>query len=411
MKPNNAIHQTEVTVIGGSQSALAMSYWLRHHGIEHVILEQGRLGENWRSQRWDSFTIVTPKSISQLPGFPHAGDDPNGFLSREEYIAYLEAYAAHINAPLHCGVQVQSLRHSANGSGYIVETQDRLVETPNVVVATGILQAPRIPQHLSRRVPPNVLQLHTTQYRNPAQLPDGAVLVVGSGQSGCQIAEELYMGGRKVYLAVGRTGRVPRRYRGKDIYFWVGQAKLLTSALDKFSNHAHVSGAGGGHDLNLYKFARDGVVLLGRIQDVDGTTLRIGPDLLDNLAYADAFELDYLDQVDAYVDATGFDAPLQPGDRPRPQDTFNGELLTEVDLVTANIRSIVWATGYQYDFSWIDIPVFNDDGFPRQERGITDVPGLYFVGINWRTVPRSAFIGSVGSEAEVIANHIAARIG
>jgi putative flavoprotein involved in K+ transport len=403
------IYPVEVIIVGGSQAGLSMSYWLKQHGITHVILEKGQLAESWRNQRWDSFTIVTPNYSIKLPGFPYPGNNPDGYMPRDEYVAHLEAYATHIEAPLRTGVRVRTVRQVENGPGFVVETDEQQLVAPNVVVATGILQLPRIPQHLSSSIPDDILQLHSSHYRNATLLPDGAVLVVGSGQSGCQIAEDLYNAGRKVYLSVGRTGRIPRRYRGKDVYFWVGQAQLLTSSPDKFSNHAHVSGAMGGHDINLYRFAEHGVVLLGRIENVAGTILRIAPDLEENLAYADLFELEYLRQVDEYVETSGFEAPLQPGDRPRPSQRYKGELLTEVDLVQADIRTVIWATGYRYDFSWIDAPAFEVDGFPKQERGVTDVPGLYFLGMNWRTLPRSAFIGSVGGEAEVIADHIVAH--
>jgi putative flavoprotein involved in K+ transport len=401
--------QFEVIIIGGSQAGLAMSYWLSQNQIDHIILEKGRLAERWRSERWDSFTIVTPNSSVKLPGLPYQGENPDGYMPRDEFVAFLENYAAQIQAPLRCGVHVRAIRQHDGNAGFWVETDSELLYSPNVVVATGILQLPRIPQPLSEKIPADILQLHSSQYQNSASLPEGAVLVVGSGQSGCQIAEDLQLSGRKVFLSVGKTGRIPRRYRSKDVYFWVGQAGLFTSNPDKFSNHAHVSGAKGGHDLNLYHFARAGIVLLGRIKDVAGNTLQIGPDLLENLAYADAFELDYLRQVDEYVESTGFEAPLQPGDRPRPIEQFEGELLTEINLAEANIRTIIWATGYRYDFSWIEIPVFDESGFPKQERGVTEIPGLYFLGMNWRTIPRSAFIGAVGGEAEVIANHLLTR--
>jgi putative flavoprotein involved in K+ transport len=352
---------------------------------------------------------VTPNYSIKLPGFPYQGPNPDGYTPRDDFVAHLEAYAAQIQAPVRSGVRVCALSRHESGIGYWVDTEEARLYSANVVIATGILQSPRIPGKLSTGLPAEILQLHTSSYQNPDHLPPGSVLVVGTGQSGCQIAEELLQSGRSVYLSVGKTGRIPRRYRGRDVYFWVGQAGLFTSSPDKFSNHAHVSGAKGGHDLNLYQFARDGMVLLGHLQDVDGATLCFAPDLLENLAYADAFELDYMNQVDEYVNSTGFDAPLQPGDRPRPTQQFEGELFTELDFAQANIRTVIWATGYQYDFSWIDIPILDKTGFPLQERGVTSIPGLYFLGMNWRAVPRSAFIGSVGSEAEVIANHLVER--
>ena len=396
----------ETIVVGAGQAGLAMSYFLTQHGRSHIVLEQGDIGECWRNQRWDSFHIVTPNSISSLPDFPHLDKSPDAYMTRDEYVDYLDAYAASFNAPIRSGVCVTALKPAADAPHqFLVETTRGNFTATNVVVATGILQNPRIPQNLSEQIPEDIQQYHTSHYRNSAQLPEGSVLVVGTGQSGCQVAEDLYLSGRKVYLSVGRTGRVPRRYRGQDVYYWVAKGKILTSTHDRFSSHAHVTGRDGGHDLNLYQFARDGMTLLGRLISIDGTQIELAPDLLENLAYADWFEEQYKIAVDDFIQREEIEAPadLSPA---ACSNHYEGEIIRQLDLDIENITSIIWATGYTYDFQWIDLPVFDDAGFPIQTRGISDIPGLYFLGMNWRTDPKSAFIGSVGREAEHIANHI-----
>ena len=301
-----------------------------------------------------------------------------------------------------------SVEQNTENDGYVIATRERTVTSVNVVVATGILQTPNIPDFASR-IDNSIVQIHTSQYRNPAQLPEGRVLVVGTGQSGCQIAEEVYKSGRKTYLCVGSNGRVPRRYRGRDVYAWTGSADINTSTVGQFSNHAHVTGRDGGYELNLHQFAKDGVVLLGRVIDANGFSISLASDLMESLRSADSFYDEYRRTVDDYIEQEGIDAPA---DEPLPilRDGYEAPIIKEMDLAKEMIDCIIWATGFQYDFSWVNVPVFNESGFPIQERGVTAVPGLYFVGMNWEHRPKSAFIGSVGPEAERVSEHIVARL-
>jgi putative flavoprotein involved in K+ transport len=260
----------DIIVIGGGQAGLSVSYYLAREGREHIVLEQGRIGETWLSKRWDSFTLVTPNWTVQLPGSPYDEEDPDGFVLRDEVVAYLERYVESFNLPVRCGVRVNSLQQGPQG-GYLLNAGQMTFEAKNVVVATGAFQVPKIPP-MSSQIPSDILQIHTDGYRNPQSLPRGSVLIIGTGQSGCQIAEELNKSGRTVYLATSSCGRAPRRYRGKDIIWWMNKIGMLDDLVDKlpspsgkFACNPHVSGKGGGHDINLRQLANDGVVLLGHL--------------------------------------------------------------------------------------------------------------------------------------------------
>lgn len=408
--------QIDTLIIGGGQAGLATSYYLTQQGREHIVLEQShRVGASWR-RRWDSFTLVTTNWQLQLPGFPYQGNDPDGFLSRDEVVAYLEQYVALFNPPLRFGVRVTSLEQKPDGTGYLVKTDDMAFEATNVVVATGIFQDPKIPS-FSGDLPKGILQIHTSEYRNPQALPAGAVLVVGSGQSGAQIAEELNESGRKVYLGVGSAGRMPRRYRGRDMTWWLDKTGFADKTVDtlpspkaKFAGSAHVTGKDGGRTLNLHQFARDGVILLGRMTGVRGGKAILAPDLMENLAKADEFAADTKKTVDEYIQKVGLDAPEEPpSTEPEPQDGYHTEVITQLDLKSADIQSVIWATGYTFDFKWIQLPVLDEDGYPVQQRGVTGFRGLYFLGLPWLHTVKSGLLWGVGEDAAHIAADIAAR--
>ena len=382
-----------------------------------MVLECGRVGESWRSRRWDSFTLVTPNWTLQLPGFPYQGSDPDGFLLRDEVVAYLERYVDLFHPPLRLGVRVTAVRSGPGSEGYLVEAEGEELAARNVVVATGLLEQPKIPA-LSAGVPPDVRQIHSSQYRNPQALPPGAVLVVGSGQSGCQIAEELNQSGRKVYLCVGSVGRVPRRYRGKDAIWWTNQrggfdrtVEMLPTPRAKFVAHSHLSGKGPrGHTLNLHQFARDGVVLLGHLSRVEGTKIILAADLRESLAKADAHAANLKREIDQFVLDAGLVVPEEsPTDDPTLRDGYGAEPILELDMARDGIRSIIWATGYSFDFSWVKLPVFDQDGYPVQKRGVTAYPGLYFLGMAWLHNGKSGLLFGVGEDASHIAALIAAR--
>ena len=333
-------------------------------------------------------------------------------MSRGEIVARFEDYASLIHAPVHYGVHVESVEHGPEEAGYRVQSRNATWEARHVVIATGMYQLPKVPA-FSRDISSRVMQVHSGEYRNPSSLPDGSVLVVGSGQSGCQIAEELYQSGRKVFLSVGSAGRAPRRYRGKDIFKWL----LLTGFLDRtaeqlpspafrFAGNPQVSGLDGGRSLNLHQFARDGVVLLGRLKAGQANTIGFAADLQENLAKVDKFEADLLRMINGYIEQTGLDAPLEI--LPILRDGYEAETISELDLRSAGITSIVWAMGYDFDFDLVKLPAFDGSGFPVQRRGVTEFPGLFFVGLPWLHVQKSGLLLGVGEDADnrlAIASH------
>lgn len=400
-------------IIGGGQAGLATSYWLKQRGWEHLVLERAdRPGHAWR-QRWDSFALATPNWTFRLPGAEYAGPERDGFMPRDEIVATFEHYAASNNLPVTYGVDVAAVAPLDDRPGYFVHTQYTVYEAVNVVIATGLYQRARIPA-FAAGLPADVLQLPSEQYRNPASLPPGAVLVVGSGQSGCQIAEELHKAGRRVFLSVGSAGRAPRRYRGKDTYEWLALAgffdrtpDMLPSPKARFAANPHLSGAGGGHDLNLHQFARDGMTLLGHLRSAGDDKLGLASDLHEGLAKADQFEAQVLGLVDGYIARSGLVAPQER--RPILRDGYDQPIITELNIQTAGITTVIWAAGYSFDFNLVKLAVTDGDGFPVQQRGVTAHPGLYFVGLPWLHTQKSGLLLGVGEDAAYIAAHIADR--
>jgi putative flavoprotein involved in K+ transport len=406
------LHKIDTVIVGGGQAGLAISYYLSQEGREHVVLERAPAVANaWRNQRWDSFTLVTPNFQVRMPGAEYDGNDPYGFMSLAEVVEYFDDYVARFRLPVRCGVEVFSVEKV--GDGYVVRTSEKNYAAENVVIATGLYQSPKIPP-FSMEIPPSILQLHSMDYKNPSSLPEGAVLVVGTGQSGAQIAQELYQSGRKVYLSIGSAGRVPRRYRGKDINDWFtrigmfdSKVEELKSAADKFHPHPQISGKNGGQSLNLHQFARDGVILLGHVRDVHEGKLILTPDLKETLAKVDQFETNTLKMVDDYISRTGLDAPTET--IPQLRDGYSQEVIPELDLKDSGIATVLWATGYTFDFSLVKFPVVDADGYPIQKRGVTEYEGLYFLGMPWIHSRRSGILFGVGDDAAYLATHIVAR--
>ncbi|HRE46779.1 MAG TPA: NAD(P)/FAD-dependent oxidoreductase [Aggregatilineales bacterium] len=404
--------QIDTVIIGAGQFGLAVSYCLTQHKHPHVILEKDRIGEAWRSGKWDSFTLVSPNWTLQLPGFPYQGDEPDGYLTREGVLHYLEEYASLFNPPVRTGITVTSIHDDAGE--FIIEADAATYRAANVVVATGAFPKPRIPAYASQ-IASHIHQIHTSQYRNPTSLPDGAILVVGSGQSGCQIAEELYKSGRTVYLCTSKVGRIPRRYRGKDAFWWVNALGMfdqtvntLTSPSKRFDPNPQLTGKDGGRSLNLHRFASDGVTLLGHLQGADGTTLAIAGDLMENLAVSDKAEAQFKKAVDTYIDQNNLQA-VQDQFTPDLLTRYDSEVITELDLDKVGIRTILWAGGYRCDFSWIKYPIFDAFGYPIHQRGITEHPGLYFIGLMWLHKSKSNLFWGVAEDAEYIAEHLVKR--
>ena len=401
--------RTAVAVVGGGQAGLSLSWWLTRHGVDHVVLERNRVAHEWRESRWDSFCLVTPNWQCDLPGFPYAGADPDGFMVKDEIVAYLEAYAASFDPPVLEGVDVQSVTRREDGAFRVVTAGGELVADA-VVAATGGYHRPIVPA-FAELVGPRVAQLHSSQYRSPAQLPDGAVLVVGSGQSGAQIAEDLHLAGRSVHLAVGDAPRCARTYRGRDVVAWLhdmGQYELpitahpLGAAARERTNH-YVTGRDGGRDIDLRAFARDGMQLHGRAVDGDRTTVRFAPGLARSLDAADEVYDGINASIDRWIAAHGTAAP--PPSTYAPVWQPDGEAL-ELDLAAAGVTSIVWCIGFRPDWSWLQVPVLDASGHPEHDRGVSAVPGLGFLGLPWLHTWGSGRFASVGRDAE----HLAARL-
>jgi len=405
------MERIETVIVGGGQAGLATSYCLTRQGHEHVVLEQAAQAANvWRNERWDSFTLVTPNWMLNMPGAEYDGPDRDAFMPRDGVVAYFERYVDRFALPVHFNARVLSIEPMA-GPGYRVITPERTFAATNVVMATGFEQHPRIPS-FAAGVSPAITQLHSSRYRNPKSLPEGAVLVVGSAQSGAQIAEELYQHGRRVFLSVGGAGRAPRRYRGKDVVEWLYQIGFFDMTPDRLHvpkeqfAAPHVSGANGGHTLNLHQFARDGVTLLGHLRGASGNTISLAPDLHETLSRVDQFEREVQTMIDGYVQANGFDAPRE--ELPHLRDGYEQPIVAELDLNASGINTVIWATGYTYDYSLAKAPVLDGDGFPVQTRGVTRDAGLYFVGMPWMPSLKSGILAGVGECAEHIATHIAA---
>ena len=406
------INEVETVIVGGGQAGLSVSYHLKLLERDHVVLEQAKQAANaWRNHRWDSFTLNTPNWQSQLQGGGMPGSHPDGFLTRDEVVVYFETYIKRNQLPVQYGIRVSAIKPSL--SGYSVETNAGCFRARNVVVATGVYQQPRIPR-FTGALSQDILQLHSDSYRNPELLPTGAVLVVGSAQSGAQIAEELYQSGRRVYLSVSSSGRVPRRYRGKDVNWWSSALGMydrtvgeLKSPRDRFDAKPHISGTKGGHTINLHQFASHGVTLLGRVMELDFAKVRLARDLHKNLVAADQFEANVAARIDRYVEEHGVVVPQEV----LPKLTAGFEQLErdELDLKQADINSVIWATGYSFDFSLVRLPILDADGYPIQQRGVTAYPGLYFVGMPWLHNARSGLIFGVSEDARYLASHISMR--
>src|SRR5271166_6148455 len=404
---------TDAVIVGGGQAGLSVSYYLRREARDHVVLEQAeKPAEVWRNHRWDSFTLNTPNWQSRLPGADHPGADPDGFVSREGIVDYFETYAKRFRLPIRYRKRVSSVERDPRNGMFIVTIEGgERIQTCNVVIATGLYQTPKVPP-FATDLPAGVRQVHSDAYRNLQELRTGAVLVVGSAQSGAQIAEELCAAGRKVYLAVGRAGRTPRRYRGKDASWWHDKlgdydrtAAELPSPKAKFAGKPIISGTRGDHTLNLHQFARDGISLIGHISGIHEGKIELAPDLYENLAAADRFESEFAKRVDAYITSTGM--AVSEETLPAMRGGFEQPLLTELDLGASDIANVVWATGYAFDFSLVRLPIFDADGYPNQSRGVTEYPGLFFVGLPWLRNARSGLIFGVGEDAAYVSGVIA----
>ncbi len=406
----------ETVIIGGGHAGLTMSYSLSQLGREHVILERGRVGERWRSERWDSFHFQFPNWTIEAPGYKYQCDDPDAFAPGGEIVRFIQDYAAYIKAPTRCGVEVTSLERIADSNRYLLTTNVGTLEAANVVIATGPYQRAAIPA-MSSDVPRNIFQIHSTVYRNPNQLPSGAVLVVGSGASGCQIADDLQQSGRQVYLSVGRHSRTPRRYRGKDFAYWGAALKRPEQIVDTVPVNLRkgaevlLTGANGGYDVDLRSMAARGIVLLSHSQGIKAGDLILADDLEQHLAKGDESFAAFKKSVDEYVTRNGLDVAEEQESEVSPNSRKEiSSPVSHLNFKDAGVGAIVWASGFRYEFEFVKLPIFAEDGEPVHRRGVTQMPGIYFLGLRWLYKRKSAFLLRAGpaEDAAYLAEQIIA---
>lgn len=398
----------DTLVVGAGQAGVAMSEHLSKLGVPHLVLERDRIAERWRSGRWDSLVANGPAWHDRFPNLEFADVDPDGFAAKEQVADYFVAYARKFDAPIRTGVEVRAVVRNAGRQGFTVETSEGTIKANRVVVATGPFQRPVIPSIATDNL--GLTQIHSGDYRNSAQLAEGAVLVVGSGSSGVQIADELQRAGKQVYLSVGPHDRPPRVYRGRDFCWWLGvlgewDAEVMRPGKQHVT--IAVSGARGGHTVDFRLLAHQGVTLVGVTESFHDRVVRFKPDLAENIRNGDENYLSLLDAADAYVERNGLDLPQEPNARIIPP---NADCITrplrKLDLVQANVTTIIWATGYAVDFGWLKVDAFDENGKPKHQRGISKEPGVYFLGLPWLSRRGSAFIWGVWHDARHIADHI-----
>ena len=400
-----------VIIVGGGQSGLSMSYCLKEKGIDHIIFEKNAIAHAWRDKRWDTFCLVTPNWQCQLPGYPYPGSDPHGFMQKDAIVDYIKSYAASFDSPVHEGVEVLKVRKN-NDDRFELTTSIGLYTADQVVIAAGSYHTAKIPK-FSERFPDTIQQLHASEYKNPQSLPE-SVLVVGTGQSGCQIAEDLHLEGKTVHLSVGSAPRTPRLYRGKDVVDWLDQMGYYDLSIEDHpqketvrnkANH-YVTGRDGGREIDLRHFALEGMNLYGRLKTVTQTTIEFEHNLKQNLAQADAVAESIKKTIDTFIEKHQIEAPIEPPYCPVWEPL---EEVVSLDYQAAKIDAIIWCTGYQSDFRWVEVPVFDGKGYPGHERGVTSVWGLYFLGLPWLYTWGSGRFSGIARDAYYLADYISAR--
>jgi len=403
----------QVIIVGGGQAGLSVSYQLQKLNISHIVFEKKQIGNSWRVDRWDTFCLVTPNWQCRLPDFPYQGNDPKGFMLKDEIVEYIEAFAKKVNAPIKENVSVTRVIKNKEGL-FEVTAGDSKFTAEHLVIATGGYDIPIVPDY-AHSLPDHIHQVHSVDYRNPAQLPEGDVLVVGSGQSGVQLMEDLHLAGRKVHLAVGTAPRSPRMYRGRETTEWLYDLGFYKLTVDKHplgdeaahkTNH-YLTGRDGGHEIDLRKFATEGVKLYGSLANIHGTKIEFKPDLTKNLDDADEVYVRIRSDIDNYIAENNIDAPVEPPFKKVWQPEFDP---VSIDADELGIKSIVWAIGFRPNYSWIELPCFDGRGHPKYKRGVTDVEGLYFIGLPWLNTWGSGRFLGIAEDSEYLAGVIHSKL-
>ncbi len=406
-------HHYPVAIVGGGQAGLSMSYCLKQKDCDHIVFEKNQIGHAWREQRWDSFCLVTPNWQCHLPGFHYSGNNPHGFMKRDEIVQYIQSYTASFSPPIKEGVEVASIRKNDSHGVFELTTSMGEFTANHVVIAVGGYHCPRIPR-MAERLPESIVQIHSSAYKNPQSLPGKNILVVGTGQSGCQIAEDLHLAGKTVHLCVGSAPRSPRMYRGKDVVEWLDNMGYYTLSIDRHpqkekvrnkTNH-YVTGRDGGREIDLRQFATEGMQLYGKLREIRNDTLEFYSNLTQNLDQADAVAESIKRSIDEFIEKNHIQAPIDPPFKPVWAPAKDP---TTLDYEQASISAVIWCTGYESDFSWIDIPVFDGKGYPSHERGVTRIQGLYFLGLPWLYTWGSGRFSGIARDANYLADYIAAR--
>lgn len=401
--------KTDTVIVGGGQAGLAMSEHLSNCGISHIVLERDRIAEKWRTARWDSLVANGPAWHDRFPSMEFSDTGPDAFATKESVTSYFEEFARQIDAPIHCGVEVHKVTRVKAGTEFHVETSEGSIKARNIVAATGPFQKPVIPSVLPEI--DGVTQMHSTAYKNPDQVAEGAVLIVGAGSSGTQIADELRRSGREVYLSVGPHDRPPRSYRGRDFCWWLGvlgKWEAKTPPAGKEHVTIAVSGANGGETVDFRKLAHSGMTLVGITQSYENGVLHFRPDLTTNITEGDDNYLSLLREADAHVECEELDLPPEPEAHIIPPDPgCVTDPILELNMAEARIKTIIWATGFAQDFSWLEVDAFGEDGKPQHHRGVSREPGVYFLGLPWLSMRGSSFIWGVWVDAKYLAEHMA----
>lgn len=403
--------QYNAVVIGGGQAGLSASYYLSQRGIDHIVFEKETVVHKWKDQRWDAFCLVTPNWQCQLPDHSYDGPDPHGFMVKEQIIEYVDAFVRKVKAPVLENTAVTGVQRL--GTGFRIESTVGTTSADAVILATSLYGAPSIPR-IGERLPGHIAQIHTAEYRNPGQLPEGAVVVVGSGQSGAQIAEDLHLAGRKVHMVTGNAPRCARFYRGRDVVDWlwdVGQYGITVAddgmGKKKHDTNHYLTGRDGGRDIDLRAFARQGMALYGRLSDVSGSKLLFDRDLRTNLDNADRVYNGINALIDRYIAEKDITAPPPSIYEPVWHPDTEPESL---DLDAAGVSSVIWATGFRPDWSYVGLPIFDGTGYPVHRRGVTSVPGVYVLGLPWLWTWGSGRFLSVGTDAEYVVSELASAL-